>query len=64
MSKDKADIKIMKESVGLKAMFEEIEEEKKCKGVKKAIIRRNITRFDYKICQIMRGGTNERDECV
>lgn len=54
MFKDKASGKIMNDFVGLGAklysykMFESGEEEKKCKGVEKAVIQRCITYDDYK----------------
>ena len=53
MMKDEAGAKIIKEFVGLRAklysykMYEG-KEEKKCKGIKKNVIRNKITHEDYK----------------
>ena len=55
MFKDEAKGKIIKEFVGLRAklysfkMFEG-DEKKKCKGVKKSVIKKSITHEDYKNC--------------
>ena len=55
MMKDEAGAKIIKEFVGLRAklysykMYEG-KEEKKCKGIKKNVIRNKITHEDYKKC--------------
>ena len=55
MMKDEAGGKIIKEFVGLRAklysykMFEG-KEEKKCKGIKKSVIKKNISHEDYKEC--------------
>ena len=55
MMKDEAGGKIIEEFVGLRAklysykMFEG-KEEKKCKGIKKAVIKKNISHRDYKHC--------------
>ena len=57
MFKDEANGKIIEEFVGLRAkmysykMFEG-EETKKCKGIKKAVIKESITHEDYKKCLI------------
>ena len=57
MFKDEANGKIIEEFVGLRAkmysykMFEG-EENKKCKGIKKAVIKESITHEDYKKCLI------------
>ena len=55
MFKDEAGGEIMKEFVGLRAKLYsykmmEGKEEKKCKGVKKAVVRKSITFDDYKTC--------------
>ena len=56
MFKDEAGGKIIEEFVGLRAklyaykMFENQKEEKKCKGVKKSVIKKTITFDDYKKC--------------
>ena len=53
--KDEAAGRIMKEFVGLRAklysykMFEG-EESKKCKGIKKSVVKKSITHEDYKNC--------------
>ena len=55
MMKDEAGGKIIEEFVGLRAklysykMFEG-KEEKKCKGIKKSVIKKNISHEDYKEC--------------
>ena len=55
MMKDEAGGKIIEEFVGLRAklysykMFEG-KEEKKCKGIKKSVIKKNISYEDYKEC--------------
>ena len=55
MFKDEAAGKIIEELVGLRAklysfkMFEG-EESKKCKGVKKSVVKKSITHEDYKNC--------------
>ncbi|PFX14418.1 hypothetical protein AWC38_SpisGene21422 [Stylophora pistillata] len=54
MIKDEAGGKIIEESVGLRAKLYsykilEGKEEKKCKGIKKTVIKKNITHEDYKI---------------
>ena len=55
MSKDEAAGKMIKEFVGLRAklysykMYEG-EESKKCKGVKKQVVKKSITHEDYKTC--------------
>ena len=55
MFKDEADGKVINEFVGLRAklysykMFEG-EESKKCKGVKKSMVKNSITHEDYKKC--------------
>ena len=55
MMKDEAGGKIIEEFVGLRAklysykMFEE-KEEKKCKGIKKCVVKKNISYEDYKEC--------------
>ena len=56
MFKDEAGGKIIEEFVGLRAklyaykMFEDDKEEKRCKGVKKSVIKKTITFDDYKNC--------------
>ena len=55
MFKDEAKGKNIKEFVGLRAKLysykmEEGEENKKCKGIKKAVVERNIRHEDYKTC--------------
>lgn len=56
MFKDEAGSQIIEEFVGLRAklysykMFESKKEEKKCKGVKKSVIKKTITHDDYKRC--------------
>ena len=59
MMKDEAGGKIIEEFVGLRAklysykMFEG-EEEKKCKGIKKSVVKNNISFEDYKDCLFSR----------
>ena len=59
MFKDEAGGKIIDEFVGLRSklysykMFEG-EESKKCKGVKKSVVKKNITHEDYKNCLFTR----------
>ena len=54
--KDEAGGKIIEEFVGLRAklysykMFEDGKEEKKCKGIKKPVVKKNITHENYKEC--------------
>ncbi|PFX14367.1 hypothetical protein AWC38_SpisGene21476 [Stylophora pistillata] len=55
MMKDEAGGKIIEEFVGLRAKLYsykilEGKEEKKCKGIKKTVIKKNITHEDYKKC--------------
>ena len=55
MFKDEAAGKIIKEFVGLRAKLysykmEEGKENKRCKGIKKAVIKKSITHEDYKTC--------------
>ena len=55
MFKDEAAGKIIKEFVGLRAKLysykmEEGKENKRCKGIKKAVVERSITHEDYKTC--------------
>ena len=56
MFKDEAGGKIMEEFVGLRAklysykMYEDGKEEKKCKGVKRSVVKNNISFDDYKKC--------------
>ena len=55
MFKDEAGGKIIKEFVGLRAKLysykmNEGKENKKCKGIKKAVVERSITHEDYKTC--------------
>ena len=56
MFKDECDGKIMQEFVGLRAklysykMYKGEVKEKRCKGVKKAVIKNEITFKDYKDC--------------
>ena len=55
MMKDEAKGKNIKEFVGLRAKLysykmEEGEENKKCKGIKKAVVEKSITHEDYKTC--------------
>ena len=56
MMKDEAAGKIIKEFVGLRAklysykMYEEGEEIKKCKGIKKQVVESSISHEDYKTC--------------
>ena len=56
MFKDECGGKIMQEFVGLKAklysykMYKGKEEEKRCKGVKQAVVKNKITFEDYKDC--------------
>ena len=55
MFKDEAAGKNIKEFVGLRAKLysykmEEGKENKKCKGIKKAVVEKSITHEDYKIC--------------
>ena len=58
MMKDEAGGKIIEEFVELKAklysikMHENKKEEKKCKGIKKSVIKKTITHQDYKDCLI------------
>ena len=58
MMKDEAGGKIIEEFVGLRAklysvkMYEDKKEEKKCKGIKKSVIKKTITHQDYKDCLI------------
>ena len=59
MMKDEAGGKITKEFVGLRAKLysykmHEGREEKKCKGIKKNVIRSRITHEDYKKCLFTR----------
>ena len=57
MFKDEAGGKVIDEFVGLRTklysykMFEG-EESKKCKGVKKSVVKKSITHEDYKKCQL------------
>jgi alpha-galactosidase/6-phospho-beta-glucosidase family protein len=54
--KDEAGSKIIEEFVGLRSklysykMFGEIDGHKKCKGIKKAVVKKEITHEDYKEC--------------
>ena len=56
MSRDECGGKIMQEFVGLRAkllsykMYKGKEEEKRCKGVKQAVVKNEITFEDYKDC--------------
>ena len=56
MMKDEAAGKIIKEFVGLRAklysykMYEGVEEIKKCKGIKKQVVKSSISHEDYKTC--------------
>ena len=56
--KDEAGGKIIEEFVGLRSklysvrMYEDKKEEKKCKGIKKSVIKKTITHQDYKDCLI------------
>ena len=55
MFKDEAAGKVIKEFVGLRAKLysykmEEGKENKKCKGIKKAVVEKSITHEDYKTC--------------
>ena len=55
MMKDEAGGKIIKEFIGLRAQLysykmHEGKEEKKCKGIKKNVIKNKITHEDYKNC--------------
>ena len=55
MMKDEAAGKIIKEFVGLRAklysyIMDEGEENKKCKGIKKQVVKNSITHEDYKTC--------------
>ena len=58
MMKDEAGGKIIEEFVGLRSklysvrMYEDKKEEKKCKGIKKSVIKKTITHQDYKDCLI------------
>ena len=58
MMKDEAGGKIIEEFVGLRSklysvrMHEDKKEEKKCKGIKKSVIKKTITHQDYKDCLI------------
>ena len=66
--KDEAGGRIIEEFVGLRAklysynMFEG-KEEKKCKGIKKSVIKKNISFDDYKECLFSKKTTNEKNEC-
>ena len=52
--KDEAGGKIIEEMVGLRAKLYSlkvgVEERKRCKGVKKSVVKKNITHEDYKKC--------------
>ena len=55
MFKDEAAGKIIKEFVGLRAKLysykmDEGKENKRCKGIKKAVVEKSITHEDYKTC--------------
>ena len=56
MFKDEASGKVVDEFVGLRAklysykMLEGDKESKKCKGIKKSVIKKSITHDDYKTC--------------
>ena len=55
MFKDEANGKVIDEFVGLRAKLysykmQEGEESKKCKGVKKSVVKKSITHEDYKKC--------------
>ena len=50
MFKDEAGGKIVDDFVGLRAELFEGEESKKCKGVKKLVVKNSITHEDYKNC--------------
>ena len=57
MMKDEAGGKIIEEFVGLRAKLYSVKmhegkEEKKCKGIKKSVIKKTITHQDYKDCLI------------
>ena len=66
--KDEAAGKIIEEFVGLRAklysfkMFEG-EESKKCKGIKEAVVKKSITREDYKNCLFTGKKTAMKNEC-
>ena len=68
MMKDEAGGKIIEGFVGLRAklysykMFEG-KEEKKCKGIKKAVIKKQISFDDYKECLFSKKTPNAKDEC-
>ena len=61
MMKDETGGKIIQEFVGLRAkqysfkMWEDSSEHKRCKGIRKNVVKKHITHDDYR--------TNENDEC-
>ena len=68
MMKDEAGGRIIEEFIGLRAklysykMFKG-KEEKKCKGIKKSVVRKDISHEDYKECLWSQKTPNEKNEC-
>ena len=66
--KDEAGGRIIEGFIGLRAklysykMFKG-KEEKKCKGIKKSVIKNNISHEDYKKMPFQRKTSNEENEC-
>ena len=67
MFKDEVEGKVIDEFVGLRAKLYSYkmfvgEESEKCKGIKKAVVKKSITHEDYKVFAYGRR-TTTRDEC-
>ena len=67
MFKDEAAGKQIEEFVGLRSKLYSYkmagEDHKKCKGVKKNVVKNAITHEDYKDCLVHQTRTIEKDEC-